>query len=530
MARNSGLYLAPIPKKLTLREGSFDTSTGRYIKIEAPDPASLLPAARKTGLGWEATASPKAPPEQVGLVIRLEPLNDVRAEGYKLSISHDGIRIVASTPAGAFYGACTLAQIVRNQGKPFPAPQPGRQPQFPGPGFELPCLSISDWPDMQARGVMLDISRDKVPTMETLYHLVDLLAGWKINQFQLYTEHTFAYLAHPSVWAKASPMTGEQIMELDAYCRERFIELVPNQNSFGHMERWLKLDEYKHLAECPDGFTAPWRTYDHGTSLNPLDPESVRFLAGLYDELLPNFSSRMINVGCDETWELGKGKSLAACEKKGVGRVYLDFLIEIYRLTRERGRTMQFWGDIIMRHPELIPELPGDLIALEWGYEFDHPFEEHGSKFADSGIPFCTCPGTSSWNSLSGRTDNAVGNITRAARVGLQKGAIGLLNTDWGDNGHWQPLSVAYLGYLIGAMASWNARADLVEGLPENLSLHAFGDPSGCMGRAFYDIGNIYKVFGKRTFNNAIPFSVLFSNPDDTGVELPRRRDRPRGA
>ena len=53
-------------------------------------------------------------------------------------------------------------------------------------------------------------------------------------------------------------MTGEEILALDAYCRERFIELVPNQNSFGHMERWLPLARYADLAETHDWFDTPW--------------------------------------------------------------------------------------------------------------------------------------------------------------------------------------------------------------------------------------------------------------------------------
>jgi len=116
----------------------------------------------------------------------------------------------------------------------------------------LVCIDINDWPDFPNRGVLLDISRDKVPTMKTLYELVDLLSEWKINQFQLYTEHTFAYRNHGVVWDKAGPMTGEEILALDMYCRERFVELVPNQNSFAHMERWLKHKEYLHLAERED--------------------------------------------------------------------------------------------------------------------------------------------------------------------------------------------------------------------------------------------------------------------------------------
>src|ERR1700677_5098205 len=89
-------------------------------------------------------------------------------QGYRLSIVPAGITISASTPAGQFYAAATLRQLKR---------------QFPK---SLPCLEIEDHPDFPVRGVMLDISRDKVPTMQTLYELIDLLASWKINQLQLY--------------------------------------------------------------------------------------------------------------------------------------------------------------------------------------------------------------------------------------------------------------------------------------------------------------------------------------------------------
>ncbi len=87
---------------------------------------------------------------------------------------------------------------------------------------------------------MLDISRCKVPQMRTLFRMVEKMAAMKLNQLQLYTEHTFAFQNHPQVWKAASPMTAEEILELDAHCRKHFIELVPNFNSFGHWERWLK--------------------------------------------------------------------------------------------------------------------------------------------------------------------------------------------------------------------------------------------------------------------------------------------------
>ncbi len=66
---------------------------------------------------------------------------------------------------------------------------------------------MRDHPDLPVRGVMLDISRDKVPTMATLEAVIDRLASLKVNQVQLYSEHTFAYRNHPEVHAAASPST-----------------------------------------------------------------------------------------------------------------------------------------------------------------------------------------------------------------------------------------------------------------------------------------------------------------------------------
>ena len=426
------MMLLPAPQRLLMSEGTFALTDGRLILLDSATPQTIFFAAvrfqqalrDRLGLTWQIVASTSTPPDQIALTLRQTP-GQTRAQGYELLITPEGITITASEEAGILYGVCTLIQILEHSTLPDPHPI-------------LSALRISDWPDLPVRGVMLDVSRDKVPTMDTLLALVDLLAGWKINQLQLYTEHAFAYRRHPEVWADASPLTGQEIMELDAYCRQRHIELVPNQNSFGHLTRWLTHPRYLPLAEAPNGFDTPFDHRDYPFSLCPLDPGSLELVCSLYDELLPHFSSRMINVGCDETWDLGQGRSKQECEKRGVGRVYLDFALKIYQAVKVRGHTMQFWGDIITQHPELIPELPTDLIALEWGYEANHPFDEHGVRFAESGIPFYVCPGTSSWCSLAGRTDNALRNLWSGAENGLKHGAIGYLNTDWGDWGHWQ--------------------------------------------------------------------------------------------
>lgn len=92
----------------------------------------------------------------------------------------------------------------------------------------LSCGAHAFCQDGLVQGYQLDISRCKVPTMSTLFRMVDFLASLGYNQFQLYTEHTFAYSKHETVWREASPMTPDEIRALDSYCAERGIELVPN--------------------------------------------------------------------------------------------------------------------------------------------------------------------------------------------------------------------------------------------------------------------------------------------------------------
>ncbi|MCP4197139.1 MAG: family 20 glycosylhydrolase [Proteobacteria bacterium] len=497
--------LVPAPRQLNFSAGTTSLNDGQLIVLNTPEPLPLgysikrlqEKLAENAGVSWQVVAGSAVPQDLIGVRLNQVPGSTYHPQGYDLTITANVIDIVAATAVGLHYGCLTLCQLLQQYER------------------ELPLLRIQDWPDFPNRGVMLDISRDKVPTMETLYGLVDKLAAWKINQIQLYTEHTFAYQKHPIVWEKASPMTGEQILALDAYCRDRFIELVPNQNTFGHMYRWLRHPEYLPLAEIIEGAQTPWGTYWKGPySLSPADPGGLDLVRDMLDELLPHFSSSQVNVGCDETFDLGKGRSKKRVEKEGVGRVYLDFLLRIYREVSARGHTMHYWGDIIMEHSDLVPDLPRDAIAMEWGYEADHPFDEHGTLFAASGIPFYVCPGTSSWRTLAGRSDNAIENLRNAALNGLKHGAVGYLNTDWGDDGHWQPLPVSYLGFLYGAALSWGYDANLDLDIASALDQYVFQDHRAQMGPLVYELGNIYQMPGILFPNSSLLFSALQTTPD----------------
>ncbi len=494
------LVLLPTPRKIDLHMGTHKLVTGKRIALAGAPTQEMLFSGQRlqdalrehAHVDWTLAATATSARDEIGAILRVDAARFSNTEVYELDITPDGITVIAASPRAIFYAVCTLIQLITQS-----------------PNRRLACLHISDAPDFPNRGVMLDISRDKVPTQQTLFDLIDLLASWKINQFQLYTEHTFAYRNHRAVWQRASPLTEQDILELDAFCRARFIELVPNQNSFGHMRRWLIHDRYRDLAECPEGCDTIWGHLDKPFSLNPTDPRSLALIEELYDELLPNFSSRQFNVGCDETVDLGQGRSKSECEARGTARVYLDFLLKIYRAVQARGHTMMLWGDIIVQHPELMTELPKDVIALEWGYDADHPFDEHGTRFAVAGIPFYVCPGTSTWNSIAGRTRNALANLRSAAENGLKHGAIGYLNTDWGDNGHWQYLPFSYLGFAFGAAVSWALDANRDLDIAAAISLHAFRDRARVLGQVGIDLGNVCKELTIELDNATVLFRIL---------------------
>lgn len=287
------------------------------------------------------------------------------------------------------------------------------------------------------------------------------------------------------------------------------------------MERWLQHPAYRPLAESADGFIGPDGRRRGPSTLAPLDPASLDLITSLYDVLLPHFNSQQFNAGCDEPWELGQGRSRDTVAERG-GRVYFDWLMKLHAYLSKRGRRMMFWGDIIIKYPDLVPELPDDILVMEWGYEATHPFERHCQHYADAGIAFYVCPGTSSWNSLVGRADNAVGNIQAAARHGLAHGAEGLLLTDWGDYGHWQPPVASYIGIVYAAGVSWGYERNQALDLAAALNTLIYRDRAGVMGQATLDISNLYQQIGPEHINGQVLAYVLQMAPDQIDAGLAR--------
>jgi len=491
--------LFPSPQRIETVAGSFKLPSPLPFKIEEKSFEVFKEYLTKNGYCRIRDAGNNA------LVICKEKLP--QKEAYRLQIKTSQIILSASEPVGIFRGLQTLNQLVKKTKD----------------GDSLPCLIIEDYPLLERRGFMLDVSRCKVPTMNSIFSLIDLLVQLHINEFQLYIEHTYAFKKHKTVWENSSPLTPEEILQIDHYCSERFIELVPNLNSFGHFERWLCHDNYKQLAECPDGFQReePYMVRDHGSTLKP-NQASLDFINSLYTEYLPNFSSKKFNVGMDEPWELGQGWSKNQVEEKGKDKVYLAHLEGIRKLVESHGKEMQFWADVLLDNPENAKLLPPSASPIIWGYEPNHPFPEQAHIISSCDLSYCLAPGTGTWRSFSGRWPNTRSNIDAAITNAKKYSADGILLTSWGDCGNHQPWATLYPPLLYGAAQSWNNQPIDDTALAAGMDWHLFnGALNPTPSDSLIKLGKLDQLLQSNIENNSLCWFILFaSQPEKTFQHL----------
>jgi len=478
----SRLNLLPMPKYVRQGKGSFRLEDGVPVVL-APEADAEVNAARSFAGEVERKANIALAVERHGkldgikrrvlflvagrdekLYPKLKQLakplakapKKVRSQAYVLKVTKDEIAAAATTPAGLYHAAQTLRQLRAKNGR-------------------VPCLTIADWPTYVHRGVMLDISRFKVPRLDSLFELIERLASLKMNVFQLYTEHTFAFRRHPDISDGCSPITAEDVIDLDEFCKQHFVDLQANYQSFGHQSHMLGKPEYNNMAELPG------RPF----TMSPVVPRTYKFLDDAFSEILPAYSSKIFNASCDETWELGSGRSKKLADKAGVGRVYLGHIKKINKLAHKYGKRMMIWGDIILQHPELIPGIPKDIIMLDWGYSAGADLTGM-KKFKAAGLEFWTCPGVSTWSRIFAHFDNASRNISERAAAGEENGAAGLLNTHWGDGGHPQMFSAAFRGYAWSAEQGWTPSLETDRSnFDRRFAAAWFGDDSGLFGRLY---------------------------------------------
>ena len=485
--------ILPQPKRLTRRSGEFRLAKGMALELpetSAPLDRRLLVAAEQARrdllarTGLELKIERPRTPDSKHPAIRCQldrsaapsPRAATARDAYRLLVSQTGVAISAPSTEGIRYGLQTLCQLVSRSGR-------------------VPALEIIDQPDFLDRGIMLDVSRGKVPTRATLHALVDLCSRLRLNVLMLYVEHTFDFRRHPEIGKDASPLDAETMLELDAYAADRGVELIPCLQSLGHMEELLSIDRYAHLAES-----------DRHWSVSPSHPGTYTLLEELYDEFLPLFGSSRFNANCDEPFDLGRGQSASRAPHKTPGRLFADHVNELERLASAHDKQLMIWADFAHQHPDELSRLDRDVVLLDWWYEatFD---ADRIRKLRRKGFEVWACPGTSSWNCLFPRTQNSQDNISRWADAGRRHGATGLLNTDWGDFGHYNALGVSLHSYAWGAQQAWSGDTD-PKRFDRAFGHHVFGDDSARLGQLYRRLGSIHDA-GFRVANGS-PLQYLY--------------------
>lgn len=491
------MQFLPLPHTVREKEGVFQFRWDTPVILsERTAPGALLwarmlreEAERSAGLPLHILRGTKVP----GCVY-LDEDSSLQPDHYQLTITPEGVTVAGGSDEALLHGVCTLRQWVRRN------------------GAVLPALEIEDWPDLPHRGFYQDVSRGRVLTLDSLKKIVDLLCEYKINEFQLYIEHTYLFRNLSEAWRDEDPLEAEDILELDAYCRARHIELIPSLATFGHMYQILSTKSYADLCELRDSEKIPF-SYSYAIrrhTINPTLPGSLELVKGMISEYKALFTSRKFNICCDETFDLCSDRSAAAAEKEGAHTLYIRYLAELCRWLLEQGITPLFWGDVLGVVPESYNQLPKGVICLNWGYEPDYP-EDEIRNLARLGAAQYACPGVSTWGHMIPLLADSFSNIRAMCRYAHQYGAIGLLNTDWGDWGHICDPAFSVPGILYGAAFSWNAEEQSMEEMNEAISFLYYGDRSGRFMRAFE----------KLTCNEAFPWHRVINwiESDETARE-----------
>jgi hypothetical protein len=429
-------------------------------------------------------------------------------EAYRMVFLNKTITITHSDQSGAFYAIKTLKQLFTKD-------------------KQWENCSIFDEPDLKIRGYLLDISRNEIPTQKTLYQLIDLLADLKYNHFELYVEgFSFKYPSFEALYKDETPLTIEDFKKLENYCIRRCIDFVPNHNGLGHMTAWLAKSEYRDLANNEEGMFM-WGSHRKASTLNPLDPRSIELVKTYTSDVLKISKSSYFHINLDEPYELGTGKTEQLAKQIGVGEIYLKYMLQLYDHVKSYEKIPLIWGDVLNHYPETLSRLPKDLIFVDWGYDSDAPFYLTLKRLSEAKVSFMSAPGTSSWNSMTGRTYDSLENINNACLYTKLYHGLGFLLTDWGDNGHPQPLSISYLPLVYGSFVSWSSQGGAYRHSIDYLNDQYYQDDLKLMGEVLADLGRLYRFQTSYTHNSTHIFDLVWAAGESAGFDLERLKEHP---
>ncbi|MBN1482799.1 hypothetical protein EH223_12675 [candidate division KSB1 bacterium] len=408
----------------------------------------------------------------------LWPEDRIGEEGYILDIREKRIIIAANTPAGVFYAVQSLKQLVRGSNSPH-----------------VVCLRIIDWPEFQYRGVMDDISRGPVPTLEYMKTQIRRLSELKINLFTHYVEHVVKTESHGDFAPAGGSLTIDEWKKITDYAANYHMDIMGNFQSLGHFEKILAFPQYRHLGETD-------------RMLNPMSNEAHRFLADIYKEMIPAFSSPIFNVNCDETWDIGRGPSKKYVDSLGVAWVYARHINALYDIVSGLGKRMLIWGDIVLQHPEILQMIPQDIIIGTWGYDARDSFDDCLKPFADQGFDFLFSCGVLNSNRLMPDYRMTMGNIRQFAKDASRYNSLGMVNTVWDDGGK-ALFSLDWYGIGYAADHAWFPNDESVDTFTNRFEGGVYGNQGASVGQVLNSLTRLTDLPQTFELNEAIFWKTL---------------------
>ncbi len=278
------------------------------------------------------------------------------------------------------------------------------------------------------RAVMLDLGRQK-ETLPELFRFFDHAQKYGYNAIFLSLEDRIKTATYPYKADEESYVAAE-VHEMVAYAAERGIELIPIVSNFAHAEGFLAHEELLHIAELRecDGF--------HPQNLKltacPLLPASQEFFDAYMAEVAALFPSQYFCAGLDEDYDIGSCPLCKAYaeENGGIGALFLSHVKRTAQVIRSFGKRMMMWDDMFYYFPEVLPEVPKDVVMLSWCYYYIErlPRVSFGNNRQMDRFRYYDALGLEYMAGVWSYFPNNVDSYTKYAE---RYGCMGMLNTTW---------------------------------------------------------------------------------------------------
>jgi len=279
------------------------------------------------------------------------------------------------------------------------------------------------------KGFHLDL-RVQVMTMDALKAFALKLHNGGINTLIMEWEGTYPFEKHPLIPNRYAYSKAE-IVSFIKYCNDQGIDVIPLQQSFGHVEYILRNDRYKELREDEKDFS----------QVCPLQTrQDSALFSDLYTELASTHNSKYIHIGGDETYLLGhdeRCRLMAA--KEGKSKLYINYIRMLCNIVIGLGKTPVLWADIALKYPEAIKLLPKSTVFIDWNYGWDmNNFGDH-QKLVQSGYEIWGAPAlrSSPDNYFLTEWEKHFKNIRDFVPEAAKLGYKGIVMTSWSTSGQY---------------------------------------------------------------------------------------------